>query len=717
MKNRIIGILITAIIVAQFVLIFIPERVNAVTAWYNSAWLYRKQFTVTGSTAGAQTNYQIKLNIMYGAGADMTGLNQEPATGTYAMDAGTGATTIVDAQLTSAIDGYYVGCTFYNVTRSLSGTITAYVGATKTATCTSVAAQANTDTYYIIGRIPTIFMASKCQTDFDDLRFSNSTGTTLLDAWLESKTDSSIATVWVELDSLPASPATALFYIYYGNAAATSSWSGANTFQIFDDFERGVNGDNVGGSWTSSGAGQVIISTDHNTTVGGTRSAKILGSVAGLYNMTIPVTVSPYIGISSQNWKENAATFQPFAQSNGIYDWYITVNTTEDILSSGVDTTYNMTPDAWVKFESFNINFVVPTWTLLYNNVARYNGSMTAPAMAANIIRILDINSGVGNDEYIDDFFVRKYCNPEPLVTTLAVEEIYATWIGTVLTIQDVKVFQNYLTSGDWLIAIRYIDIYAPYYDTYDVRRYFVFQLVDSVGNIKAQTVVPRWGNSVGNIYLDPTVVTSLTYGGTYYVKIYGLVSPNPNISYTIQSSDWIGVDLTVLDSWVISSASVLSTYYGGTAFTTYIADRGEVLNAQGATIFTNGINGLAKVRPSIFQTYSATGQGSGTPTQAGKTAINAIANLGPDATAFLTRLSNSFLGGLSLDWVVLIIFICLAVFIISIGFSPGHTPAAVLVAFIVVLGGVVFGVNIIYIVVAAIIFAFMLVKQFIMDK
>ncbi len=69
---------------------------------------------------------------------------------------------------------------------------------------------------------------SDMQTDFDDIRFTNASGT-LLDHWLESKTDGSTATFWVEVDTIPAS-STATIYMYYGNASATSTSSLTNTF-------------------------------------------------------------------------------------------------------------------------------------------------------------------------------------------------------------------------------------------------------------------------------------------------------------------------------------------------------------------------------------------------------------------------------------------------------------------------------------------------------
>ena len=80
----------------------------------------------------------------------------------------------------------------------------------------------------------TITYDSDMQADFDDLRFTKADGTTLLDAWLESKIDSTSAVVWVETDT-PANTIEADIYIYYGNSGASSNWSGTDTFLTFLD--------------------------------------------------------------------------------------------------------------------------------------------------------------------------------------------------------------------------------------------------------------------------------------------------------------------------------------------------------------------------------------------------------------------------------------------------------------------------------------------------
>ncbi|MDD4409626.1 MAG: DUF2341 domain-containing protein [Candidatus Pacebacteria bacterium] len=75
---------------------------------------------------------------------------------------------------------------------------------------------------------------SDMQADFDDLRFTSSDGKTQLGYWIESKTDSSTAKVWVKVPSVPAAGTT--IYMYYGNSTVTTTSNGNNTFVLFDDF-------------------------------------------------------------------------------------------------------------------------------------------------------------------------------------------------------------------------------------------------------------------------------------------------------------------------------------------------------------------------------------------------------------------------------------------------------------------------------------------------
>ncbi|MBY0310038.1 DUF2341 domain-containing protein [Patescibacteria group bacterium] len=82
----------------------------------------------------------------------------------------------------------------------------------------------------------TVAYDSDMQSDFDDLRFTDDDGTTLLSHWVEKFTPSTNAVVWVEVPNVAALDTTTVF-MYYGNGSSTSASSGTSTFAVFDDFE------------------------------------------------------------------------------------------------------------------------------------------------------------------------------------------------------------------------------------------------------------------------------------------------------------------------------------------------------------------------------------------------------------------------------------------------------------------------------------------------
>ena len=82
-----------------------------------------------------------------------------------------------------------------------------------------------------------VYLDNNSRTDFGDIRFTGSDGSTQLDYWIEEKTDADHAVLWVEVDRINASPGSGTVYIYYGNNAATTTSNGKNTFDWFDDFQ------------------------------------------------------------------------------------------------------------------------------------------------------------------------------------------------------------------------------------------------------------------------------------------------------------------------------------------------------------------------------------------------------------------------------------------------------------------------------------------------
>lgn len=107
---------------------------------------------------------------------------------------------------------------------------------------------------------------SNMQPDFDDLRFTDDDGITLLDYWLEDYTASEFAYVWIEVsDNLNEDQ---VIFMYYGNDAVSTTSNGDNTFIFFDDFE--YSGYPNASKWVQEGSENDITCNGHDLVLTGT---------------------------------------------------------------------------------------------------------------------------------------------------------------------------------------------------------------------------------------------------------------------------------------------------------------------------------------------------------------------------------------------------------------------------------------------------------------
>ena len=100
---------------------------------------------------------------------------------------------------------------------------------------------------------PKTFNYNKAAAGGADIRFTKADEMTAVDYWIENWNTSGVSTIWVNV-SLNAS-STSTFFMYYGNASASSASDGQGTFEDwgFDDFEDYSTGDLVTvGVWNTS---------------------------------------------------------------------------------------------------------------------------------------------------------------------------------------------------------------------------------------------------------------------------------------------------------------------------------------------------------------------------------------------------------------------------------------------------------------------------------
>ena len=241
-------------------------------------------------------------------------------------------------------------------------------------------------------------------------------------------------------------------------------------------------------------------------------------------------------------------------------------------------------------------------------------------------------------------------------------------------------VFSSYIETGDWLVTILYKNLYPPYYDEKkDVSSLFVLQLYNATtSTVIAQTKCFEWGYKPGAIYLSAASVVPLQWGYAYRVRLYGLFTGNPYSEYVLQPTDWMGSDLTRLDSWVRMTAALMEKYYN-TALTVYLTDRGIVLNSAGGVIFATDIPQLSVIRPNLFSIVSATNKYTqGEFDQAYQDTLVWQTMLGPQLTKTFTSMGNTVgVSGATIgSWLGFMIYALVALFC----FRPGHAIAAMVI-------------------------------------
>lgn len=255
-----------------------------------------------------------------------------------------------------------------------------------------------------------------CASTFNDIRFTASDGETLLDYWIESisgTTPNQLATVWVEFDSIDTSATT--FYMYYGKADAAAGSNGVNTFIVFDDFERGSNGDSISGdaAWTIWGT--VTISTSQ--AYGGSRSAQFRGN-ATLPQCSRAATASGSISVRFRVYKDGTSDFL-HNHGDGTTRCILRLEADEDI-SVFDGATYvdkgNITANAWHLYELNNWDWTNKTVDVWYDEAKLVDNcdiSYTNSSIA-NLIHFYNNVTTTTSYTWLDDVIVRNWLSVEP---------------------------------------------------------------------------------------------------------------------------------------------------------------------------------------------------------------------------------------------------------------------------------------------------------------
>jgi len=317
--------------------------------------------------------------------------------------------------------------------------------------------------------------SANMQTDFDDIRFTDNDKTTLLDHWLEIKTDSSFASYWVEVkDSIDGDM---LFYMYYGNSTVSSASDGETTFLFFDDFENNNMNrwSGAGGYWTTGTARVKRGTYSCFGDAGPTAIDRFL-----THNMT-PIIHDESVLVHLWVQSEVETSKEQFARC------YDTDAGTVDALVGDTNDLYydnglyalwesnTYIDDTWFRFE-LALDFSSSLFRFWKDRVAVGTADLEdnagAPVTYIDDWNII-VDTSAGEDLWLDDVYIRRWVTGEPEFDSFGSEEEYVivTWSAV-----DATTIIFYVDVDTWALEMLlifgglFVMIGSTTYATYQIR-------------------------------------------------------------------------------------------------------------------------------------------------------------------------------------------------------------------------------------------------------
>lgn len=376
------------------------------------------QYLLTVSTGG-DINAAKTLCIAGVCKSDWTQAGQWIASGSSISYAGSVAigTTAASAQL--SINSSGAGTPLFQATGFLSP-----AGAYRKPLTISNPGSALTD-YQVVITTDTsaLVQTGKMRSDCNDIRFTDTDGTTSLSYWIESGCNSSSTKMWVKIPSIPTGSKT--IYFYYGNSGASQASSGSGAFLVFDDF----SANQLGTYW-----------------LGDTSAFTISGGELSHINGSTEDNVYHQINLAaSENWR----IYGRLKAASGNNDAWIGVNDTASLLrpaGNGVGIRFAGTQLTWQKwvsgsetslgsgnsdtnYHALEISKVGTTFKFYYDNslldtetIAEFNNTY---------LQIETYATG-----YYDFVYMRKFASSEP-TAGVGAEELSPTTGVTFFNISE----------------------------------------------------------------------------------------------------------------------------------------------------------------------------------------------------------------------------------------------------------------------------------------
>ena len=261
----------------------------------------------------------------------------------------------------------------------------------------------------------TALWAAAMQADYDDVRFTKADMQTLIDAWLESKTDSTTADIWAEFPTTPADGVVETeAYMYFGNAGAASDWDMGATFPAFsDDFEDGSVTDwtdamtTFEASTTQAKHGSYSLKTQSSTWQYGYKSFSAISSPIALDFWIYPTSNNQtrQFGLASASVSDRTNSVYASCHGGGYFGSYDGSTSTNWGLNYNSNQWYHVrlvVYPATDTFDAYVDNMVTPLQTGL-GTWGTFGGTIQSFYLR-----------GENSTQYHDTMFIHKYAANPP---------------------------------------------------------------------------------------------------------------------------------------------------------------------------------------------------------------------------------------------------------------------------------------------------------------
>ena len=419
-----------------------------------------------------------------------------------------------------------------------------------------------------------VYTGGKCLTTFDDIRWTSSDGSTLLDYWQENSTASSNATYWVEITG-NLTDASQTVYLYYGNTSAVSSLSNFDNTFIFGEPFSSTTLDSA--KWNSTGTlVYTINATAHYVQFTG--GSTYTGS-DGFHSKNNPnIPTSNWIMESAYGEKKGQYSYLTTSSIDQLGGSNLNFHTTWAWTSSAYGLLFMMNVDAWAGYKHVS-------WATGHNNT----NDAASGELSADTISLYSLWWAQPNA-----YSQINASTTDPPVTIRGNSTISAAIVIVNIGVQKHASYPS-ATSRQGSFKIRRFVVPEPAYSTWGSEQGAPFYDLTKVGNTSNETV------SVSEFYSFWYIITLDLSGYVFSWNSSGTYANDTWTAFSAANNSWANVSKTIdiavgnKMSWLVYANSSTNTWailplqtYTVTATLSFYFNEGGTLG-RNTTVLTNG--------------------------------------------------------------------------------------------------------------------------------